>query len=276
MASIDAVLARIDTNQPGAQERALRNPGHPLDLHRPCLRASMRARCRLAGRRTERSRFHGVGPPDRRTAHGGGPYQGGAPRCPACAVLRSLRRAAGRSPVAVEQRPLQARAAGGSQRVAHRRARRFRRQGSADDLRRGLQSLQGDRWTPLRRHGPVRGRRRDGFAFAPGFHRGRGRCVESRPRARLRYGHVGCRDALHHDDAARPRARRDRDQRGRPRSSFRSLWRRRGQSDPCRVADHRRAPRCQGACGSAGILRRRRRTPGGCGRAMARVAVRCR
>ena len=151
-------------------------------------------------------------------------------------------------------------------------ARRLRRQGPADDLRRGLPRLPRDRRPALRRDGPVRGRGGDGLALAarlPGGQQGR---AQGRPRARLRHRHVGRRDAGHHHHAARPGARGGGHQGRRPRPAFGHV-RRRGRSIPIHVLARIIADLHDddGPGDAAGLLRRRRGTARRGGRAMARA-----
>ena len=139
-------------------------------------------------------------------------------------------------------------------------ARRRRRQGPADDLRRGLPRLQGQ---------PAACRATSPFCSRARRKPARPRCRTSSPptrqdskadlAARLRHRHVGPRDAGDHHHAARPRAGGGRHPWRQPRSAFRHFRRRGAQPDPRARANHRRPARRRGPRHSAGLLRRRRR-----------------
>ena len=78
-----------------------------------------------------------------------------------------------------------------------RGARLGRRQGPADDLRRGLPRLQGGAWqAALPVTDPVRGRGGIRLAVAEAVPRGQCRGAQGRFRAGLRHRHVGPRDAV--------------------------------------------------------------------------------
>ena len=111
------------------------------------------------------------------------------------AVLRPLRRPAGRSARPVEHAAVRAEdrhSAGRPQ--DHPRARRLRRQGPADDLRRGLPRLQGgDRQAAARHHHDDRGRGGMRLEEPVRLRAQQCRRVQARPRAGLRHRHVGSR-----------------------------------------------------------------------------------
>ena len=86
-------------------------------------------------------------------------------------------------------------------------ARRRRRQGPADDLRRGVPRLSGNRRPAVRRDHPARRRGGDRLAVAAGFPRRQQGRTAGRPDARLRHRHVGPHDAGDHHHAARAGAR---------------------------------------------------------------------
>ena len=112
----------------------------------------------------------------------------------------------------------------------HRRARRLRRQGSGDDLHRGLPRVQGgDRPFAVADHDDDRGR--GGVRLEPSVRLRQGQCrrVPPRLRARLRHQHVGRRHARDHDLAARAGLRGGEAHLRRPRSAFRIVRRRRAE-----------------------------------------------
>ena len=110
-------------------------------------------------------------------------------------VLRPLRRAAGRSARPVGDAAVRAAHRRPARRPQdHRRARRLRRQGPGDDLRRGLPRLQGgDRLAAAADHHDDRGRGGVRLQAPVRLRRGQRRRAASRPRARLRHRHVGRR-----------------------------------------------------------------------------------
>ena len=129
------------------------------------------------------------------------PSGGARPRRSAAAaaraVLRPLRRAAGRPARSVADAALRAAASRPCPRPqGHRRARRLRRQGPGDDLRRGLPRLEGrDRRAAGRHHHPGRGRGGGRLEVPAGIRRGQQGRAQGRRRARLRHRHVGPGDA---------------------------------------------------------------------------------
>ena len=126
-----------------ARARApVRLPEDQVDLDRPGLCRRVQGRGRLAGRRSGDHRLRRHRPPDARSPHGRGPRPLGQGRVGA--VLRPLRRPAGRSARAVGPRPV--RALHRDPRrwdQGHPGARRLGRQGPDHDLRRGLPRLEG-------------------------------------------------------------------------------------------------------------------------------------
>ncbi len=150
------------------------------------------------------------------------------------AVLRALRRPAGRSSGAVVARSLRALhrdAAGWLQ--GHPRPGRVRRQGPGDDVHRGLPRLQGRaRQAADPGVGAPRGRggvwRREP-ARVPGRQRAG---TQGRRRPDLRHQHVGPQYAGDHDDAPRPLRRGDLPHRGGPRPALRLLRVGRRQPEP--------------------------------------------
>ena len=111
------------------------------------------------------------------------------------AVLRPLRRAAGRSARLWETPPFEPRiddAADGRKVIVG--ARRLRRQGPGHDLRRGLPRLQGgDRRAAARITMMIEGEEECGSKNLFAFVREQCRRVQARPRAGLRHRHVGRR-----------------------------------------------------------------------------------
>ena len=179
---------------------------------------------------------------------------------PASPVLRPLRRAAGRSPRSVGSAALRTEDRRARWRRGDRGARRRRRQGPVDDLRRGSARLEGGhRQAAGTRHHAAR--RRGGI----GQHQSRAlplrqcRGAEGRPRAGLRYRHVAPRPPGHHRGPARSGRRGGRRHLRQPRPSFRHVWRRGAQPA---ARSHRHpggAARCRRPRHAARLLRRRRR-----------------
>ena len=150
-------------------------------------------------------------------------------------VLRPLRRAAGRSARSMENAAVRAAHRKPRRRAQdHRRARRLRRQRPGHDLRRGLPRLQGgDRQASARHHHDDRGRGGVRLEAPVRLRARQRRRVQARPGARLRHRHVGRRNAVDHDLAARAGLRGGEAHLRRPRSAFRAVRRRGAQSDPC-------------------------------------------
>ena len=179
------------------------------------------------GDRLRRRRPRHARPPD-----GGRSPEGGLR--PLGAVLRALRRAAGRSDRALGQRPLRAHDRDRARRLqGDPRPRHRRRQGPAHDLRRGMSRLEGRHRQPADPgHGPARGRggiRRRQPAALP---RRPCRRAPGRRGADLRHQHVGRRHPGGHHQPARHGHRGDHHPRRRPRPAFGVLRLGRGQPEP--------------------------------------------
>ena len=130
-----------------------------------------------------------------------------------------------------------------------------RRQGPADDLRRGVPRLEGGHGPAAQRHIPVRGRRGIRLALAgavPGTERTR---ADGRPGADLRHHAVRRGHAGHHHDAARVAGRGTDDHRPDEGPALGPVRRGRDQSDPGADAHPGRAARFGGAGDGARVLR---------------------
>ena len=155
-------------------------------------------------------------------------------RAAACAVLRSLRRAAGRSAQSLAPPAVRACRHRPCRRPQdHRRARRRGRQGPVDDLCRSLPRLEiRHRFAAGRCHHRHRGRGRNRIEEFRAVSRSQQGRSQSRLRAGLRHQHVGSEHAGDHHLAARTGLRGSLDQGRQPRSAFRHLRRRRAEPDP--------------------------------------------
>ena len=237
---------------PGA---AFRVPAHSLDLHRQRLCRGMPPRCGVGRRRSEdagicrrRPAPHARAPCRRRPRAQG--------RGQARAVLRPLRRAAGRSADPLGDAALRAAhgdAAGRTQ--GDRRARRLRRQGPAHDLRRGVPRLEGrDGFAARGHHHADRGRGGGRLQEPAGIRRRASRRPCRRGRARLRHRHVGQRHPADHQFPARHRLRGTHRALRRSRPALRVVRRCGGQPDPGAGAHHRRPSRCRRPHHARGLL----------------------
>ena len=131
---------------------------------------------------------------------------GGKDGAAACAVLWSLRRAAGRSAHSLAPPAVRACSHRSCRRAQnYRRARRRGRQGPVDDLRRGLPGLEiHHRFAAGRRHHRDRGRRGNRIEEFRAVSRGEQAGPQGRFRAGLRHRHVGPEYTGDHHLAARP------------------------------------------------------------------------
>ena len=165
MATLEDVLVTIDANSQAALDRLFAlvripsisaQPAHYPD----CDRAADWLAAQLAELGFEAKKEPTEGRPMVLGA------QGQDPRRAACAVLRPLRRAAGRPAGALEKPAVRAQAGRRRGRRAHRRARRSRRQGPTDDLSGGVPRLPGQWRAAVPCHRAARGRGGDRLAVA--------------------------------------------------------------------------------------------------------------
>ena len=191
MSQLDQVLQRIDSDLDSSLERLFEWLTIPSISTDP----AYKDHCRKAGEWLV-DELKGIGIEASLRETGGHPVVLGHAKGDeqaARAVLRPLRRAAGRSARPVGDAALRAAHRDAARRPqGHQRARRLRRQGPGDDLRRGLPGLEGrDGLAADRHHLPGRGRGGGRLEVPAGIRRGQQGRAEGRRGPRLRHRHVG-------------------------------------------------------------------------------------